>query len=236
MRAALGLALALTLASGCGRSSRSTPDAGVRLQPLAAESWLVVLPGARAAVPLGATSPRPVVIALPGQGDRPEWQCGTWSGISGSHPFVLCPASTAEPAMRGALKALKRRFDGYVAAGPAVLVALGASVAPALRLVRQEPEFFSRVVLIEGDQASLQSTDAYGFVRRGGRKMLFVCARPDCEGFAERNALFVRSARGDARALRAPADARGLDAHLAAALQREWSWLTEGDSRYPRSP
>src|SRR6187402_2399597 len=42
-------------------------------------------------VPLGAREPRPVVLALHGNYDRPEWQCEVWRTITGGFPWVLCP-------------------------------------------------------------------------------------------------------------------------------------------------
>jgi hypothetical protein len=236
MRAATSLLLLALASTGCGKKpSRTTPDAGVGLAPLAAESWLVTLPGgARASVPLGAQEPRPLLVALPGAVDRPEWECGSWRGISRARPFVLCPPSADEPALRAALKELKQRFGRHLAKGPVVLTAVGASAEAALRLWREEPAFFARVVLIEGTHPSLGSTEARGIVERGGRTVLWVCADPDCRARAERDALFFRSAGGMARVLPAPAESRGLDGRLAAALEQEWGWITQGDSRYSR--
>ena len=42
-------------------------------------------------VPLGAREPRPLVVALHGGSDRPEWACSAWRSISEGHAFVVCP-------------------------------------------------------------------------------------------------------------------------------------------------
>ncbi len=46
---------------------------------------------AAVAVPIGASSPRAIVIALHGAADRPEWACSVLRSIAGPAPFVLCP-------------------------------------------------------------------------------------------------------------------------------------------------
>jgi predicted esterase len=43
------------------------------------------------ALPVGATKPRPVLVAVLGIGDTPEDQCATWRDIVGVRAFVLCP-------------------------------------------------------------------------------------------------------------------------------------------------
>src|SRR5262245_18804480 len=59
------------------------------LPPLqAAEPMLALeVPGFRPAivsVPTGAREPRPVWLALHGNFDRPEWQCGVWREVTGA--------------------------------------------------------------------------------------------------------------------------------------------------------
>lgn len=106
----LGLASASfackTKKSGPGPSTRTlaiqsstsndaaTTDAGK--PALVDASWMerLELPGGRAAfvsVPLGTTTLRPIMVAAHGAGDRPEWACGAWRGITESRPFVVCP-------------------------------------------------------------------------------------------------------------------------------------------------
>ena len=73
-----------------------------KLAPLHAESWLIELPldgfaPTSVSVPLGVTEPRPIVIALHGAGDRPEWQCGTWRGIADNRAFIVCPRGIPHP-------------------------------------------------------------------------------------------------------------------------------------------
>lgn len=48
------------------------------------------------AVPLGATAPRPVVVALHGAGSLAEFACGDWMYPTKAYPFIVCPRSAAE--------------------------------------------------------------------------------------------------------------------------------------------
>src|SRR5262249_55456731 len=80
------------LSTGAGTASARAPE----LPALQATSWKIDLPvqgfgEATVSVPLGATEARPLLIALHGNFDRPEWQCGTWRGITHGYPFIVCP-------------------------------------------------------------------------------------------------------------------------------------------------
>ncbi|HKO53301.1 MAG TPA: hypothetical protein VJV79_36580 [Polyangiaceae bacterium] len=142
------LLVSVLLASACGKHDQpknNDPYAHrPKLTPLQASSWLVELDvpsfgKAALAVPLGARSPRSIVIALHGSADRPEWACSALRSIAGPAPFVLCPRGVARAdfnasdprytfgtaddsarELRAALAELKRRFGVYVAAGPVV--------------------------------------------------------------------------------------------------------------------
>jgi poly(3-hydroxybutyrate) depolymerase len=199
------------------------------------------------AVPLGAREPRRVVVALHGNADRPEWQCGSWRGIAGSDVFVLCPRGVkrmdvrgpprftfgtlerTEGELRAALEALKHRYGQHVAPGGVVLTGLGVGATHSLKLAQQEPAFFSRVVAIEGETEQWTAGTAAAFASRGGQRVLFACAHEACERLGVRNVLFTRRNGGDARLVVAGPKARGFDAHLTSLIQQHWSWLIGKD-------
>lgn len=89
------------LGSGCS-GCRSEKDEGQprptpqQLPPLTAASPTTTLavPGFAEAVtviPVGATKPVPVLVAVIGIGDTPEEQCAVWRELVGRRAFVLCP-------------------------------------------------------------------------------------------------------------------------------------------------
>lgn len=231
-----------------GRRAASRP---APLPPLAAESWRIELPvegfePAVVSVPLGATEPRPVVIALHGMADKAEWQCGTWRGITDGYPFVLCPRgqrlpqgtetygshAETERELRAALAALKQRFGRYVAPGSALLAGFSLGAAHAVALARQEPAFFSPLVLVEGGAKAWSSTLAAIYREGGGQRLLFVCAQPACLEPARIKQHLSTRAGLDARVLDAGALGHVFDGRVAAAIQREFGWLVQGDARY----
>jgi predicted esterase len=85
----------LTTLDACTREDRDRRPAPL-LPPLAAATPTTPLPvsgfgDAVLAVPVGATRPTPVVVAVLGIGDNPEDQCAVWREIVGARAFVLCP-------------------------------------------------------------------------------------------------------------------------------------------------
>jgi pimeloyl-ACP methyl ester carboxylesterase len=244
------LGSALVLGCKCGTSSSATTDAAKPLEPLVADSWLVELPltgfgVAVAAVPLGASEPRPVVIALHGGADRPEWQCGTWTGIFQSRAFVLCPRGVArgdrfgwgspeatQKELRAALSALKQRFPGHVDKGSVVLTAFGAGTRHATEIARQEPEFFQKLVLVGVEPDIWSAGQAGAYAKRGGQRVMFVCSDAKCDEWASRYFVFSRGAGAYSKVVNAGAFGRLLDARVADAIRKETPWLVQGDARF----
>ncbi len=226
------------------------------LPPLVAESWRIELAvpdfnPAVVSVPLGARTPRPLVIALHGHADRGEWQCGTWTGITSAHAFVLCPqgrklpggganerytyagATETERELRAALKALKSRFREHLASGPVILAGYSLGASHAARIARQEPSYFSRLVLIEGAYGQWSAGDAAIFAKGGGQKLMMVCAQTACANGAERAVLFTKRARADAELVFPGQLGHVFDGRVASAIKSRLPWLVAGDERWP---
>lgn len=241
------LVLALASALGCG--SKRKPPKGA-LPPLVAPSWLIDVPSrdfadAKAAVPLGAVRPRPLLIALGGEIDRPEWRCGSYRGVTGNRSFILCPSRTprgsATPSMptteataralRAEIAALKARFGAHLARGSVVLAALGPSVEHALALALEEPSFFSRLVLVNGSLSRLDGAFATRYGQMGGERVLVVCSRGGCGADPDLKVRSLRPAGVDARLTR-PERGEGLDAETVRSIGEQWSWLVGSDARW----
>ncbi len=157
-------------------------------------------------VPIGATSPRPVIVATHGNYDRPEWRCENWGYIL-PDTFVICPrghrtrTSSRDGAQRyryenyrtlldeadAALALLQERFPGYIDPDAMMYVGFSQGAVMGRHVMRRYPERFPYAVLQEGgyDWSREQVAD---FADGGGRRVLFVCGQSDCNRRAERTA------------------------------------------------
>jgi hypothetical protein len=239
------LACVLLLFVACKHDKRTR---GPKLTPLQADAWLIDLevPGfgkAKLAVPLGATSPRAIVIALHGAADRPEWACSALRSIAGPAPFVLCPRgvqradfNAADPRytfgtadataneLRVALAQLKHRFGLYVAPGPVIFTGFELGADHVAWITSQEPAFFSRVLLIEPAPESWPSSQAALFARSGGQRALFAFG-PAHRDELQQKAILTGRGGAEAHWLFLGSRPPALDPPTVALLARQWRWL-----------
>jgi predicted esterase len=205
------------------------------------------------AVPLGTRRPRPVAIALHGNFDRPEWQCGVWAPIVQNRGFVLCPRGIARrdvpktmdrweyasqkavaSEVEAALAALRARFDGHVAEGGVLFIGFSLGAIYGAPLVQRAPERFPRAVFIEGGLGAWTSRTAQRFVEAGGQRLILACGQPDCMAKGQRMVASLERAGlptrhgGDGRA------GHTYDGEVAQVVARNWDWLVEGDDRWQR--
>jgi hypothetical protein len=259
-----GAFAALAALGGCRHKPRSTSTApatsgweaprGPKLAPLSADSWLIDLDvdgfgKAAVAVPIGAVEARPIVIALHGAADRPEWACGAWRGVVGPRPFVLCPRGTQRTdfastdarftfgapevvasELRAGLAALKRKFGAHVAPGSVVFAGFELGADRVSLIARQEPTFFARLALIYPAPDTWPSAQAAQFGREGGERALFACG-PAGRSSAELKAMLTRRGGAEARAVFLGDSAPALDAARVAQLAAEWPWLNAATTR-----
>ena len=219
-----------------------------KLSSLEASNWLVELdvPGfgkAALAVPLGANSPRSIVIALHGSADRPEWACAALRSVAGPAPFVLCPRGVARADFRAAdprytfgtvddtarelrvgLAELKRRFGVYVAAGPVVFSGFELGADHVAWIAAEEPSFFSRLLLIEPSPSSWPSSRAALFGRAGGQRVLFAFGPLHRDELGQRAVLTSRGG-AEARAVFLGEGPVTLEPPSRRLLHQNWSWL-----------
>ena len=238
---------------GPAHAAASSSAAALPLMaPLTANSWLAPLevPGfgpAQVAVPIAARGARPVVIALHGVADRPEWACGALRGIAGPAPFVLCPrgvqrtdlsttdarysfgsADDTARELRAGLTALKRKYGAYVASGPVIFAGFEVGADLAIAIARQEPVFFSRLLLVEANAGSWPPSHAATFGRQGGARVLFAgsAAHPDA---LVMEAVLTR--RGGAEAQSLVLASPDLGPASVNQLAEHWTWLAAPPGR-----
>ncbi len=253
-----GLTAGTTLpsASASVAPSAQRPPPPLVLAPLRAASDMLTLEvpkhgAAVVSVPRGATQPRPLVIVLHGDSDRPEARCRQWREISGGYPWVICPRGKELPnaapddrrysfgsltetthELRAALAALKQQYTDHLAPGSVVMVGIGRGADIAARIARQEPSFFSRLVLTEGGADQWTSSTVTLFQRGGGKRVLLVCGQVACLEEAEARRNLSERLGILARVAAAAPSERPDDAALAAAVKKEYKWLVTGDARF----
>jgi predicted esterase len=219
------------------------------VQPLLASSPLVPLDvtGFGAAVvslPLGATSPRPIALALHGNFDRPEWQCEVWRRITRGEVFVLCPRgiprsdvpkdldrwewgslAKTKAELVAALAALRARYPEHVKSGPVIFTGFSLGAILGARLI-QDPELkIGAAVLTEGGYQGWTSAKVKSSKPRL-RRVLFACGQSECRN-AYRYQLEGLFQRGELPAA-VVADVKAghtYDDPLAALIAEEWPAL-----------
>jgi hypothetical protein len=226
------------------------------LAPLLAEGELVPLAvagfrDAVVSVPLGATTPRPVVLALHGNFDRPEWQCDVWRGVTGGRAFVVCPRGIPRPdaprsldrwtygkgtdvraEVEAALTALRARFEGYVAPSPVLYTGFSLGAIHGVGIVAGDANRYPRAVLVEGGHEGWTTARAKSYAAAGGKRILFACGQRACKNDAtaaqkrlEREGIEVKVVYGGEVG-------HTYDGPVAAEVTRAWSWLVADDPRW----
>ena len=228
-------------------------DAGPsrELPPLEAPSWMVPLHvegfgDAMLAVPIGTRTREPLIVAMHGNFDRPEWSCGSWRAVAGPSPFILCLRGSArrdappsdprwtydgvEPAkreLRAALSAVRAVYGERLADAPMVFAGFSLGAILGVSIVSSEPGF-GRAVLVEGGHDAWTPARAQQFHARGGTRVMFVCSQAGCLGPASHAAKVVQAGGAAARVVDAGRHGHSYDGEVADATRREWSWITGG--------
>ena len=113
-----------------------------------------------------------------------------------------------------------------------VLTGFSLGASHAARLLRQEPAFFARVVLVEGGARDFSATLGAVFAKNGGKRVLFVCTQPACKPGALTAVRLTE--RGGARAELVDAGNLGhvLDGRASAAIKPRFQDLVADDPRW----
>jgi predicted esterase len=202
---------------------------------------------ARVSVPLGATEPRPMVVALHGAGDRPEWACGGWRGASDAYPFVICPSGVpggapggfvwgsdgeVEREVRSAIEALRSRFGAYVASGCTLLAGFSQGAIRMTPILARGGPWCPQAVLCEGAYDAVGKSFARAFFGVGGRRILLACSQPYCAKVFREREPALREAGIEVRTAYSGDHTHNLNAEMVSTLRDAWPWLVQGDPRW----
>lgn len=194
-------------------------------------------------VPIGAREPRPLMIALHGGSDHPEWACNAWRGITSSYPFLVCPrgpgmesalawSTPAETKARiaRAVAATRQIFGAWVRDDASiVLVGFSMGATQTAYLAQSEPNRYRRVVLAESAYAPDPAMQfAAPWARGGGERAIFLCTTIGCEATYRRAARNVAAQHVPARLNIAGTNEHGMWDQVVRSMRRDWAWLIEG--------
>jgi hypothetical protein len=231
------------------------PSSAQPLPPLAGD-WLekVEVPGfarASVSVPLGATGPRPVMVGAHGRGDRPEWACGEWRGITDAYPFILCPHGSPVSAPPNAglaypdwsslsrevalgLAALRARYGAHVAAGPIVWAGFSLGAHHGARIAQADGAAWPLLALAEGGTSSWthESAKRWAEAAGPGARVLFACSTKGCEHAVAPAAKLLEAAGVTTRTVSAGNIGHLVDDRVIAAVKPGFAWLVEADPRW----
>jgi predicted esterase len=240
-------------------SSRSLPEtepgpvglgAALGGDPLAT----LEVPGFRPAVvsvPVSTRRPRPIVVAVHGNYDRPEWQCGVWSQVVREHAFVLCPrgiprrgapaaadrweyasSRAMKSEIEAALAALRARFADFVAEGPLVFIGFSLGAGYGAPLVQAQPELYPRAVFIEGGASAWSVAAGKRFAKAGGRRLILACGQAGCLTQAKQLGPALTRAGLDTKVGGSSSAGHTYDGSVAQFVNDNWDWLTADDPRF----
>jgi hypothetical protein len=239
----------------------AAPDAGADaesnlLAPLESDPPIVSLPvpgflDAVLSVPLGARTPRPVVVATHGLWDFPEGVCDNWRWIVGDRAWVLCPRGEARPnrsfhyrsgadlarEIEAGIQALDERYPGYVDTGPRMYAGFSLGAILGAWIVVHDPAHYPRAVLIEGGEDRFSAAAASAYARGGGQRVLFACGLKFRVDPANRAAERLRKAGVPAHVVLGKLPETGQFIHwyngpVAAETRAQLDWLFEDDPRW----
>ncbi len=228
------------------RSAKPAPDVAAALAPLANHEWLEAISAprdevAKLSVPNNATNPRPIMLGLHGGGDRAEWSCGEWRGVTNAYPFIICPHGgpsrtywdTPKNVMSqidGARAEVNRTFAGYVADGPMVVAGFSAGTMMALTLVQGGLVSPEALVLVEGSYDSVGDKGFPAMLKAHHvKRLLLVCTtRGSCTTTYREAVPRIARAGIDVRLNLASEQGHGFYEEVTFSLRRDWPWLVAG--------
>ena len=187
--------------------------------------------------PPGATAPRPLVVAVHGAGDRPEWSCGGWRLAAQASAFIACPQGRKLGAqtfawsspqqlrerVEQAVSLTRARFASYLDDGPLIFAGFSQGATLAEPLLRAEAVRFPIAILAEGGYRTAQSPAfARAYRAAGGRRVVLVCGTPPCFASAVTSKKVLEAAGVETLVVGDPKAGHNLNERMQQALQSAW--------------
>lgn len=195
------------------------------------------------APPIGATDPRPVVVAVHGMGDRPEWECGVWRAVFGPRPFIVCPrgrpwqvnfawrsSDHVRQSIDAILDAAVARFGAHVDRTHSVYVGFSQGAIMGPRALRGEASLFSYAIFQEGFDDALAGQPLDDALAKSGiTRVLLGCSQGGCTTKRVPLRAALTRAGIDARVNDAGPRGHTIDEVVVRSVRRDIPWLLGGD-------
>lgn len=180
--------------------------APLTLEPLAGEQFeRVTFDGgleAWIAKPIGATSPRRVIVGVHGAGDRADWSCTEWAATTGGQAWVVCPrgvpsqwagfhswgsaemiASRAELV----LAHVRDHYGPYVSNAPLTYGGWSQGATLASSVIATRPGLYGTAILVEAGYTPLdEHAVVHGLLTGGVTKLIVSCSSMQCRDLSAR--------------------------------------------------
>jgi predicted esterase len=231
--------------------------------PLAGEPF-VALPFAKdksvvVSLPLGATEPRPVIVATHGAGGRAELQCELWRRLIGDAAFVVCPRGVSmmtlpipqeertyfyagHPSLASEIDAVlavvRERYASHVDLSEPIYAGFSQGAGMGAMALPTHGARFARAVLIEGGFGEYREWDiatAKRYSENGGRRVLFVCGRLKCAELARKMARWLVLGGVEAKVAYVEGGGHSYRGPVEERIASELPWITAGDARWQRA-
>jgi hypothetical protein len=229
------------------------------LPPLKSDPPIVPLavegaPEAVISIPLGATAPKPVVVATHGAWDAPEGLCDDQRFIFHDRAWVVCPRGRPMPdktfrydssasiarEIDADLRALSARYPGYVDTSGVLYTGFSLGAILGVGVIVDDPARFPRAVLIEGGEDKWSPGLAAKFARGGGKRVVFACGLRGRVPAAQTAASMLGRAGVEAHVVLGKLPDAGQFIHwyngpIAEETRAQLPWLFDGDARWDAS-
>jgi predicted esterase len=204
--------------------------------------------------PVGTTR-RPVLVAVHGSYDVPEWFCPFFRDIAGNDVFVICPRGVPrsdgarmpsgeafytyagnvaiEKEVEASLAALRARFPEHVDERAPVYLGWSLGALTANAMIGRHPERFPRIVLAEGTTPWTAAT-ARAVAAAGGKRVLYMCGQPGCVAASNEAATVLERAGIATKVVYAKGGGHAIQGAVAEQLRAAFPWITEDDPRWNR--
>jgi pimeloyl-ACP methyl ester carboxylesterase len=228
--------------SGRPPDGRNGPEAGLYSLPVEGfEPALVSVPE-----PRGAREP--VLVAVHGAGDGPEWECRAWREFLGERGVILCPAGkplggnygghyhpdhfALEKLVVASVAALESAFGDALADGPMVYAAYSQGATMGALMIVGHADRFSRLILVEGGFSEWNVARGVEFRKGGGQRVLFACGTNHCRKKAERSVEWLQKAGLESRLETDVRAGHTYGGQVGVLLSRTFDWVVSGDDRW----